>query len=499
MGEQAVAEHEGTEDEPTSNVERLRALAAARPDEVAYVHLAVDGGGRSVTWHELDERSSQVAGAFAGRGVGFGDLVGLGVRNSPELVFSVLATWKLGAIPVPVRWDVPDWELERLKQAIDPALYISADDLGWIRDTTGDPVPRFPPVISPNVNGICSSGSTGTPKVILLHAPAVFNPMFSIPIAQEWGLAITRPQRILVLAPMYHVNAFATIHSMLTGDQLFVVEKFNAGQIVDTVGRHQITTFTATPTMLQRIADLRGVDERDLSSLEWILQGAAPMPPSLVHRWADLIGAEKIIMAYGGTEGLGLTVLDGTEWMDHRGSVGRGFRGAEIRILDDEGTDLPTGEIGQVFMRPPDGYGGATYLGDVPDIPWTDDGFGSYGDMGYLDEDGYLYLADRRVDLIVTGGANVFPAEVEAALIDHPKVADVVVVGLKDVEWGRRVHAIVEPANRNDPPTFDEVKAYVRSRLLPYKVPKSFEIVDAVPRSEAMKVNRGRLVDERGG
>src|SRR3546814_16937383 len=119
--------------------------------------------------------------------------------------------------------------------------------------------------------------------------------------------------------------------------------------------------------------------------------------------------------------------------------------------------------------------------------------------MGYLDDDGYLYLIDRRVDLIITGGANVFPAEVEAALIDHPKVADVVVVGLKDAEWGRRVHAIVEPADPSDPPTFDELRAYAKSRLMAYKVPKSVERVEAVPRSDAMKVHRGRLIEARGG
>jgi bile acid-coenzyme A ligase len=485
------------EDQPPSNVEILRDLAAERSDEVGYVHLALDGSDRPVTWDELDRRSSQVAAAFAARGVAFRDFVGLGIRNSPELVFAVFAAWKLGAVPVPVRWDVPDWELERLKQAIGPKLYVSPADLVWIHATTDDPVPELPLVVSPNSHGICSSGSTGTPKVILAQAPAVYNPVYSMPIAEAW-LTITRPQRILVLAPMYHVNAFATLNSMLTGDRLFVLEKFDAARAVDAIERHRITTFTATPTMLQRIADLPGVDGRDLSSLEWILQGAAPMPPSLVHRWASLIGPEKIIMAYGGSESLGLTVLDGKEWMAHPGSIGRGFRDAEIRILDDDGNDLPPGEIGHIFIRAP-GYTGAVYLGEVPQIPMTPDGFGSYGDMGHLDEDGYLYLADRRVDLIVSGGANVFPAEVEAALIDHPKIADVVVVGLRDPEWGRRVHAVIQPAVVGEPPTFDEVKAYVKGRLLPYKVPKSIEIVDTIPRSEAMKVNRGRLVDERGG
>src|SRR3546814_5064686 len=130
---------------------------------------------------------------------------------------------------------------------------------------------------------------------------------------------------------------------MLPGDQLYVLEKFDAARIVDVIERHRITTFTATPTMLRRIADLSDVDDRDLSSLEWILQGAAPMPPSLVHRWASLIGAEKIIMAYGSTEGLGLTVLNGTEWLAHEGRVGRGSLEAEIRTLDDDGQDLQIG------------------------------------------------------------------------------------------------------------------------------------------------------------
>jgi bile acid-coenzyme A ligase len=486
----------GEEDFP-SNVELLQRFTAENPHDVVYVHLAMDGADRGVTWQELDRRSAQIAAAFAARGVAFGDLVGLGIRNSPEFVAAVFAIWKLGAVPVPVRWDVPAWELDRLKQAIDPKLYVSPDDLPWMTATADDPVPDLPLVVSPHVNGICSSGSTGTPKVILRQSPAVDNPVNSTPIAEAW-LPVTRPQRILVLAPMYHVNAFSTLANMLTGDRLFVLEKFDAARAVDAIEHHRITTFTATPTMLQRIADLPGIDDRDLSSLEWILQGAAPMPASLVHRWAALIGPEKIIMAYGGSESLGLTVLDGKEWLAHEGSIGRGFRDAEIRILDDDGNDLPPGEIGHIYLRAP-GYTGATYLGDVPRIPMTPDGFGSYGDMGHLDEDGYLYLADRRVDLIVTGGANVFPAEVEAAIVDHPKVADVVVVGLKDAEWGRRVHAIVQPVDRDDPPTFDEIRAFVKQRLLPYKVPKSMELIESMPRSEAMKINRGRLVEERGG
>ena len=480
-------------------IERLSELAASQPDEIAYVHLALDGSERTVTTRRLDERSGQVAAELQRRGIGYGDLVGLGIRNSPEFVFAVVGTWKLGAVPVPVRWDVPEWELGRLKRAIDPKIYLSTDDLGWLVATEADPVLTSPPVVSPNVSGICSSGSTGTPKVILSQSPPAFNPIQSVPIAVTLGIEVSQPQRILVLAPMYHVNAFATISNLLAGDRLVVLEKFDAARAVGAIEKHRITTFTATPTMLQRMADQPDADRVDMSSIEWIMQGAAPMPPSLVHRWAGLVGAERIVMAYGGSEGLGLTVIGGQEWMAHQGSVGRPFRGAGIRVLDDDMRDVPTGTVGHVFMKPPEGTTAARYLGEVPQIPCTEDGFGSYGDMGHLDDEGYLYLADRRVDLIISGGANVFPAEVEAAIVDHPKVADVVVIGLSDPDWGKRVHAIVEPSDHDDPPTFDELKAYVKGRLLPYKVPKSMEVVAAVPRSEATKVNRGRLVEERGG
>jgi bile acid-coenzyme A ligase len=222
------------------------------------------------------------------------------------------------------------------------------------------------------------------------------------------------------------------------------------------------------------------------------------MPPSLVHRWAGLIGAEKILMAYGMTEGIGLTALTGDEWLEHEGSVGRPLRETRVRIIGVDGEELPAREIGEIYMTSPS-YGGSDYLGDAPEMPSTSDGLQTVGDMGYLDEDGFLYLIDRRVDMIVTGGANVFPAQVEQALIEHPKVADVVVIGLKDDQWGRRVHAIVEPADLDDPPTADELISYAKGRLAAYKVPKTIELVDEMPRSAATKINRGRLVDARGG
>lgn len=488
-----------TPDAPMSYARQIRRLAAESPEDfVAYRHIAVDGSEPGFTWPELDRRSSQVAGALAARGLSQGDLVAVALRNSPEFIFSVLAAWKLGAVPVPVRWDIPDWELGRLREVVNARVFLTAEDIPWLSATVDDPLPDLPDVTSPQVNGTCSSGSTGTPKVIITERPGLYTPAQRTTFAEVLGGTVTHPQTVLVPTAMYHTNGFVTLHDLVAGARLIVMEKFDAARVASVIERYRVTNFTCTPTMLQRIADLPDMADRDLSSIEFILQGAAMMPPALVHRWVKLIGAESIIMAYGMTEGLGLTVIRGDDWLGHQGSVGRGFRDTQVRVLDDDGRELPPGEVGEIFLRT-SSIAGYRYLGTAPRMRTTEDGFATAGDLGYLDADGYLYLADRRVDMIVTGGANVFPAEVEAALIDHSAVADVVVVGLKDPEWGRRVHAIIEPADPAAPPGSDEIRAYAKSRLAAYKVPKTIEIVDFIPRSAATKVNRGALVAARGG
>lgn len=484
-------------DDAVSIPAKIRELVDQAPDRMAFAHVAPDGTESTYTLAEFDRRSSQLAGVLAReRGLGFGDRIAIALPNTPQMVFSAVAAWKLGATPIPLRWDLPDWERERLREVVDAPVYLDERDIPWIDGSVDADVPDLPDVTSPSFNGICSSGSTGTPKVILLNKPAVYNDALSTPIICMWH-DVPRPQVILVLAPMYHANGFHCLNSLLGGDQLVLLQKFDAGRVVDVIERLRITTFTATPTMLKRIADVPGIESRDLSSLQWILQGAAPMPPSYVDRWAELIGAEKIVMAYGMTEALGVTALRGDEWMRHRGSVGRGIRETEIRILGEDGRVLPPGEVGDIYMQSPL-YGGSTYLG-ASQMPKALDGFATVGDMGWLDEDGFLYLADRRVDLIISGGANVYPAEVESALADHPGVADVVVIGLKDEEWGQRVHAVIEAKDADAPPTFEDIRAYAKARLAAYKVPKSIEIVEAIPRSAATKVNRGALVAERGG
>jgi bile acid-coenzyme A ligase len=485
-------------DERVSLVRRIALLAEERPDERALVFVAADGREPSLNFAELHRRSSQLAGALAERGLGFGDRLGISLRNSPEFVLAVFAAWKVGAVPIPMRWDLPEWELARLRAVVDAAVHLDDDDLGWIRATADLAVPDLPETVSPATSGICSSGSTGTPKVIVSNQPAWFTPGRSAAFTTAWGAVVPRPQQVLVLGPMYHTNGFNVVHNLAAGDHAVLMEKFDAARVLEVIERYRVSMFNCTPTMLKRMADVPGIEERDLSSINCIVQGAAPLPPYLARRWIELVGAEHFVMAYGMSELLGVTAIRGDEWLAHEGSVGRGINQTEMKVLDADGDELPPGEVGEIFMRSPL-YGGSTYLGEAPQLPTTPDGYQSVGDLGYLDEEGFLYIVDRRVDLIITGGVNVFPAEVETALLEHPDIADVVVVGLKDEEWGRRVHAIVQPRDPSRPPTLEQLRAYAKSKLNAHKAPKSLEIVDAIPRSAATKVNRGALVDERGG
>ncbi|TPG31780.1 feruloyl-CoA synthetase [Mycobacterium hodleri] len=456
------------------------------------------GAQSDVTLDQLERAANRWARTLATRGAHLGALVGLAIPNSVEFVLAALACWKIGAVPVPMRWDLPPWERTRLLEVLRAAIVVDEDNKdALVADAAAQSDATLPETVSPMQNGICSSGSTGLPKIILNTRPAEWTSSLSEPFAAHWA-PVPRPQTILVPGPMYHTNGFNPLLYLLGGDRLVVLEKFSAVAVLDAIERHRVTHFTATPTMLGRIADVPGAAERDLSSVEWVMQGAAAMPPDLLHRWFELLSPERIIMAYGMTENLGLATLRGDEWLQRPGSVGRGFRETEIRILDEHAVPVPAGDIGEIYLRAPmnDTY---RYLGGAPPAVPTADGFRSAGDLGRLDQDGYLYIADRRTDMIVSGGANVFPAEVENALIAHPGIVDVVVLGLKDPEWGRRVHAVVQVGGSESDVSAEDVVDYAKGRLARYKVPKTVEFVDEIPRTEATKVNRSAMIAARGG
>lgn len=475
---------------------RIHQLAEERGDDVAVIFVPEHGSERLITWTDLDERSTQLARALAARGLGEGDRFGIKLRNSPEHFFADFAGWKLGAVVIPIRWDLPEWELDRVNRTADFKMVLDPTDAELIEESKGESSQSLPDAIPPHGSGILSSGSTGSPKVILRRAPGVWPSGASANALVEIYGPLSRPQLTLVPAPLYHTNGFSSTAHLLSGDRLVLMERFNPLRLLDTIEKHRVTGFIGTTIMLLRLAREPKVDTCDFSSIEWVMHGAAPLPDWLARKWIDLVGPEHFFVCYGSSEGAGATFARGDEYLQHPGTVGKGANDTELRIVDVHGHVLPPGHVGAIYMRSPTGLG-ADYVGDVPPIPVTEDGFATVGDLGSVDEDGYLYLADRRVDLIITGGANVYPAEVENALFEHPEVRDVVVIGLADPEWGRRVHAIVQLANPASPVDPTELTAWARSKLSPYKVPKTIEYVDAIPRSEATKVNRAALIAER--
>lgn len=493
------------EPKPVSFGRRISDLAAERPDDIALVFVPRRGEERSFSWSAVERRALQIAGLLRGEGVGQGALVIIGLPNSAEHLFTALAAWKLGAGVLPLRWDLPAWERNRLIEVAEPRLVVCDwDDAPGARvsrkqveASVDAPAEPLDDRVADPARAIASSGSTGLPKIILRPGPGEGIP-------GETGGPLDRGPDAPVLtelvpAPLYHTNGFYLAHALLfNGDCTVLMERFDAAQAVDLIERYRIQRMTMVPTMLQRIARLPDLEARDFSSLEMVLQGGASCPDWLVRRWIDLVGPQCFLMCYGSTEGVGMTVISGGEWLERPGSVGTAQE-CEIRIVDDDGRPLPPGEIGEIFMRSTTSDDPSFEYKGAPPPARSDDGFTSVGDLGWLDEDGYLFIADRRRDMIVSGGANVFPAEIEAALSEHPEVFDSAVVGLRDDEWGQRVHALIQPRDAASAPAAAELRAHCRARLAPYKVPKSFETVDRLPRSEAGKLNRSALVRERAG
>jgi len=223
------------------------------------------------------------------------------------------------------------------------------------------------------------------------------------------------------------------------------------------------------------------------------------MPPWLKEKWIGWLGPERIYELYGGTEAQGACIISGVEWLEHRGSVGKIGETARLRIIGEDGNDVPTGETGEIYFLPNEGAGSTYhYLGATPKR--RADGWESLGDIGRLDADGYLYLGDRLADMILRGGANIYPAEVEAAVSAHPAVRSCVVVGLPDPEFGQRVHAILELADGTDAQSIaDGMGKFLSDQLSRYKHPESFEAVSVGLRDDSGKVRRTLLRDERAG
>ena len=463
--------------------------------------IAIRHGADTLSWEQLERGANRRARAFAAKGVKPGDFVAIGLPNGNTFFETSFAVWKLGATPTSLSWRLPRGEAAAVLDILKPSLVVGGEadwnapnsvpvDFtleGFSDQPLNSPVARY-------WKAMTSGGSTGRPKVILDHGPAVTDTAAAPPLGMQHGVALLNP------GPLYHNAPFIVSHmALFAGGSVTGMVKFDAEETLRLIDAHRIQWINFVPTMMHRIWSLpeKVRNSYDLSSLKIVFHMAAPMPAWLKEKWIEWLGPEKIYELYGGTERQGRTVISGVEWLAHKGSVGKIDDACALRIIGDDGNDVAPGESGEIYFLPADGVGSTYhYLGAEPKR--RPDGWESLGDIGRLDADGYLYLGDRLADMILRGGANIYPAEIEAAVVAHPQVRSCVAVGLPDLELGQRVHAILELSDNADAQSVvDSMGDFLADQLSRYKHPQSFEIVSVGLRDDSGKVRRTLLRDER--
>ena len=466
--------------------------ASRQPDRVA-----ISCGADSITWSQFESRTNRLARAYAEMGVTKGAFVTIGLPNSIGFFEACVATWKLGATPQPISYRLPDRERQAIVELADSALVVGAVPeahpnrrvvpIGYEPDPSIDDS-QLPDEITSKWKAPTSGGSTGRPKLIVASDPGITN-------TEAPGMGQRRDGVAFIPGPLYHNAPFSFATSaLMQGNHVIILPKFEAEATLAAIDEHEPDWILLVPTMMQRITrlpdDVR--DRYNVQSLQTVWHMASPCPPWLKEAWIHWLGGEKVFELYAGTEAQSVTIIRGDEWMTHRGSVGRPVAG-EMRIQDPDTFEvLPAGEIGEVFMRTGSDRKSYTYIGAEARV--SPDGWESLGDMGSMDADGYLYLADRRSDMILSGGANIYPAEIEAAIDEHPHVVSCAAIGLPDDDLGNRIHAVVQVS---EPITADEMSTFLKERLVRYKIPRTYEFVDYVVRDDAGKVRRSALRDDR--
>ncbi|MGB3442764.1 MAG: AMP-binding protein [Actinophytocola sp.] len=452
-------------------------FARTRPDTLALVE---DGTADAMTWAELDRATNRLARAYAEAGVGQDSMVAVVLPNSAAFVRACVAVWKLGATPLPLSVKMPPAERARILALAPPALVVESD-----MDATAFDDAELPDRSPSHWKALTSGGSTGRPKLIVARDRPMWNP--ATPIVEYMHADGVQ----LVVGPLYHNAAFIyAMRGLFCGNRLVVMRRFDAARVLHLIDEHAVTWLQLVPTMMSRIwklpPEVRAA--ADLSSVRTLLHVGGPCAPWLKEAWLDWLGPDRVTEVYAGTESQGITMITGREWLTHRGSVGRAIRGSRFQVQDERGQVVPPGVVGEVFLMPEGGPGSTYhYLGATPR---GRDGWESLGDLGHYDEDGYLYLDDRSADCIVTGGANVYPAEVEGALDAYPGVRASAVIGLPDDDLGQRVIAIVEAG---PDVTADALDAHLATLLAPYKRPRAYELTRSPLRDEAGKVRRSAL------
>ncbi|MBL8546460.1 MAG: AMP-binding protein [Hyphomonadaceae bacterium] len=497
----------------------LVALAAHGPNDPAFVEAEC---GEAMSFAELDAASAQLARVLRGK-LAIGDRVAVLLDNGPSFSVATWACRRAGLRLAPVNWHLTFQEAAYIVDNSDAlalittprlaeiASKIAADNLRLrLRISDAAPFDRFESLaalierepkspLQDETEGnlmFYSSGTTGLPKGILRPLPdAPFGTQTKLEVMMSALYGFDTDTRFYAPAPLYHAAPLAwTMGAQMLGGCAYIPKRFDAEQALAHIEKYRITHAKFVPTHFVRMLRLPESVRRkyDLSSLRFVIHSAAPCPADIkeaVIAWFGPIVHEYYSMSEAG----GFTAINSNEWLAHRGSVGRSLRG-KVHILDDDGRELPAGEVGHIHFENAERF---EYhkAPEKTEAFFNAAGWSRPGDMGWLDADDFLYLADRASHMIVSGGVNIYPQEIEAALAAHEAVLDAAVIGVPDVEYGEAVKAVVQLQNSaNAGPAMEAALiAHCRARLAAFKCPRSVDFVDALPRLPTGKLQKREL------
>jgi long-chain acyl-CoA synthetase len=494
-------------------------------------------GDREIGWTAFDEAVQRAAGGLERLGVADGDVVCFMLRNEPAFLEVVFAARRLGAYPCPINWhykaDEAGWILA---DSGAKALVVAADLLPQI--VSGVPpgvavvaaqpeaatvaafgIPeastRVPPGVpewdewvashppyagparTPRANMPYTSGTTGRPKGVRRVLPPPADAARIAALVREAlgrGYGIEPGMRALVSAPLYHsAPNLYSLQALLNDAYLVLEPRFDAERTLALIERHRLTHAYLVPTMYVRMLRLSDATKRryDLASMRFVASTGSPCPPevkrAMIEWWGPVFHE-----CYASSEAGLITVISSAEALARPGSAGRAMGTGTLKILDGHGRELPTGEIGLIYARQP-AYPDFTYNNNPEARARLERaGLWTLGDMGYLDADGYLYVCDRASDMVISGGVNVYPAEIEAVLTTMPGVRDCAVFGIPDPEFGEALAAAVQP-EPGATLDADSIRAYLTARIAGYKVPRTVVLHPELPREESGKIFKRRL------
>jgi long-chain acyl-CoA synthetase len=494
-------------------------VAEARPDEVALS----EHNGRAITFAALRDQVHAYAHSFRSRGLVQGDVAAVLLSNRIEFVATYLACIESGLYFVPMNFHLTDNEVSYIldnSQAdllvtearfaatatvaahatgLSPAHRLAVDEVTGFQsliDLASTQPRGFVDDAFPGDVIVYTSGTTGKPKGVRRELGrgdvlATLDLFAGVVLGEDWRDGGVH----LVNAPLYHRGPFiVAMVALHCGHRLVLMDHWHAESALELIASERVTTCYVVPTMMHRLVRLPESKraQHDVSSLRYVLHSAAPCPidvkRALIEWWGPVV-----YETYGGTEGGGTRVTP-AEWLERPGTVGRPWDGAEIHILDEDGNPCPPDVDGFVYIKPTSPN--FEYFRDPDKTASIKMGLlHTLGDIGHLDEAGYLFLRGRRHDLIISGGVNIYPAEVEDALLSAPEVHDAVVVGVADDEWGESVKAIIvaAPGVNADDELRDRLLAHCRSRLAGFKCPRTIEFRDTLPRTSAGKMYKRYL------